>query len=203
MGVAIVQSGRDRVAVTTKTNVAHSAATAQAVRYSTSPRRAVFTTQHHGCPRANCIVTLLVPHANPRIKKPDQLALELGNGGQHGHIRYFVLVRKKLEAGRAAFSGFFFGRRSTSSSSLTTRANNSAARSVSSSATSFCPVARAAEARSSKRAIRLRSVRPVSVVMGAQRGTMKVCCEVVTTRAGFLGKANGLAFLILDIALLM
>ena len=31
MVVAIVQSGRDRVAVTTKTNVAHSAATAQAV----------------------------------------------------------------------------------------------------------------------------------------------------------------------------
>ena len=32
MGVAIVQSGRDRVAVTIKTKVAHSAATAQAVR---------------------------------------------------------------------------------------------------------------------------------------------------------------------------
>lgn len=32
MGVAIVQSGRDRVAVTIKTNVAHSAATVQAVQ---------------------------------------------------------------------------------------------------------------------------------------------------------------------------
>jgi hypothetical protein len=32
MGVAIVQSGKDRVAVTIKTNAAHSAATAQAVR---------------------------------------------------------------------------------------------------------------------------------------------------------------------------
>jgi len=32
MGVAIVQSGRDRVVVTMKTNMAHSAATALAVR---------------------------------------------------------------------------------------------------------------------------------------------------------------------------
>jgi hypothetical protein len=40
MGVAIVESGSARVAVTTKRNAVHTTAARQAVRYNTSPKRA-------------------------------------------------------------------------------------------------------------------------------------------------------------------